>query len=275
MILKQSNAAILRNIWKTNNHRDYSSAQVIVIGGGHAGCEAAFASARAGAETLLVTQRKDTIGEMSCNPSIGGIGKGTLVREIDALGGLMGRVADKSGINFKVLNQSKGAAVQGPRAQMDRDIYKATMQKELFKSDQSKKLTLYEGNVHDLIIDSEGKCTGISMEDGTNLTAKSVVLTTGTFLAAKCYIGQSEVVKAGRFMRHTDKTKTNELKVEPASSALADSIKRMNFPVARLRTGTPPRISKASIDYTGLEAQTCDPNISWFSFTHAFNGFQL
>ena len=162
---------------------------MIVIGGGHAGCEAANASARAGARTLLVTQRKETIGEMSCNPSIGGIGKGTLVREIDALGGLMGRVADKSGINFKVLNVRKGAAVQGPRAQMDRDLYKTNMQQELFSSEYSDKLSLYEGNVHDLIIDSEGKCTGISMENGTELKAKSVVLTTGTFLGAQCYIG--------------------------------------------------------------------------------------
>ena len=137
---------------------------------------------------------------------------------------------------------------------MDRDIYKKTMQKELLESDQGGRLSLFEGNVHDLIIDSEGRCTGISMEDGTRLTAKSVVLTTGTFLDAKCYIGQSEVVKAGRFMRHTDRTESNEMKVEPASSALAQSIKRLKFPVARLRTGTPPRLSRASIDYTGLEA---------------------
>ena len=112
---------------------------------------------------------------------------------------------------------------------MDRDIYKSTMQKELLESDQSHKLSLFEGNVHDLLIDSEGKCTGISMEDGTKLTAKSVVLTTGTFLDAKCYIGQDEMIKAGRFMRHTDKTESNEMKVEPASTALAESIKKLKF----------------------------------------------
>ena len=158
-----------------------------------------------------MTQKKETIGEMSCNPSIGGVGKGTLVREVDALGGLMGRVADLSGINFKVLNSSKGAAVQGPRAQMDRDIYKANMQKELLESEYTDRdgpdtLSLYEGNVHDLLIDSAGKCIGVSMENGTELRAKSVVLTTGTFLGAQIYIGASEVIRAGRFMRHTDRT---------------------------------------------------------------------
>lgn len=178
---------------------------VIVIGGGHAGCEAAYASARAGAQTLLLSQRIDTIGECSCNPSIGGIGKGTLVREIDALGGLMGRVADKSGISFKVLNSSKGAAVHGPRGQMDRDIYKKNMVEALFgaeaKEETKNRLELYQGSVHDLIV-QDGSCVGVEMQDGTKLRAKSVVLTTGTFLGAKCHIGQ-EIFPAGRFMRQT------------------------------------------------------------------------
>ena len=155
---------------------------MIVIGGGHAGTEAAHASARIGAKTLLVTQRRDTIGEMSCNPSIGGVGKGTLVREIDAMGGLMGKVADQSGIHFKVLNSSKGAAVQGPRAQMDRDIYKRNMQKALLEGKSHElALTLVEGSVHDLIVE-DGVCVGISLKDGTKLRSKSVVITTGTFL---------------------------------------------------------------------------------------------
>jgi tRNA uridine 5-carboxymethylaminomethyl modification enzyme len=176
---------------------------VIVIGGGHAGCEAAYASARAGAQTLLLTQRTDTIGECSCNPSIGGIGKGTLVREIDALGGLMGRVADRSGIQFKVLNSSKGTAVHGPRGQMDRDIYKANMLEALTGAegrDETKgRLDLYQGSVHDLIVEN-GRCVGVQMQDGAKLKSKSVVLTTGTFLGATCHIGQ-EVFPAGRFMR--------------------------------------------------------------------------
>ena len=136
---------------------------MIVIGGGHAGCEAAHASARIGAQTLLVTQRKDTVGEMSCNPSIGGVGKGTLVCEIDAMGGLMGKVADMSGINFKVLNAKKGAAVQGPRAQMDRDLYKVNMQRLLFDDSEIKPfLSLVEGSVYDLLVE-DGVCVGISL----------------------------------------------------------------------------------------------------------------
>ena len=154
------------------------------------------------------------------------------------------------------------------------------MQKQLLESEYTDRngkdtLALYEGSVHDLIIDSEGKCVGISMENGTELRAKSVVLTTGTFLGAQIYIGEAEMIKAGRFMRHTDKTEQDTMKVEPASTALAQSIRNLNFPVGRLRTGTPPRISKASIDYMGLESQSCDPDITWFSFVHDFNGFQL
>ena len=163
---------------------------------------------------------------MSCNPSIGGVGKGTLVREIDAMGGLMGKVADRSGINFKVLNASKGAAVQGPRAQMDRDIYKENMQKALFDSRYSDRndrdnLALYEGNVHDLIIEQDGTCGGIVMSDGTELRASAVVLTAGTFLGGEVFIGDSERFSAGRFMRHSDKDKDDKIKIEPASQALS------------------------------------------------------
>jgi len=203
--------------------------------------------------TLLVTQRKDTIGEMSCNPSIGGVGKGTLIREIDAMGGLIGRVADMSGIQFKVLNSSKGAAVQGPRAQMDRDNYKKNMQKMLFE-DVDKRLELYQGSVHDLIVEG-GECVGIVMEDGVELRAKSVVITTGTFLGGMVHIGK-EKREAGRYMRHTDKEDDKdggEQKVEPASNALSQSLKNLNFPVGRLRTGTPPRLNSETINFEGLE----------------------
>jgi tRNA uridine 5-carboxymethylaminomethyl modification enzyme len=151
---------------------------VIVIGGGHAGCEAAHASARSGALTLLITQRKDTIGEMSCNPSIGGVGKGTLVREVDAMGGLIGKLADMSGIHFKNLNESKGAAVWGPRAQIDRDLYKKNMQKEI---EATPLLQIYEGSVEDLIVEDD-LCCGVRLTNQSKICSSSVVLTTGTFL---------------------------------------------------------------------------------------------
>lgn len=148
---------------------------------------------------MLVTQKFETIGEMSCNPSMGGIGKGTLIREIDALGGLMGELADQSAIQFKVLNQSKGAAVQGPRAQIDRDQYLRKMQ-EMFTTKKPENLNVHLGSVFDLIIEN-GECKGLVLEDGTRLRSEAVVITAGTFLKGKCYIGKDEVVPAGRHLR--------------------------------------------------------------------------
>ena len=157
------------------------------MGGGHAGCEAASAAARSGAKTLLITQSRDTIGEMSCNPSIGGVGRGTLVREIDAMGGLMGKVADLSGIQFKVLNVRKGPAVHGPRAQIDRDLYVRNMLREV---DKVKGLEVVLGTVKQLIVQDGNICQGVELESGEKIQSECVVLTTGTFLGGKCYIGQ-------------------------------------------------------------------------------------
>jgi ribulose 1,5-bisphosphate synthetase/thiazole synthase len=209
------------------------SADVIIIGGGHAGCEAAAASARIGVSTILVTQRVDTIGEMSCNPSIGGIGKGHLVREIDALDGIMGRVADDSGIHFKMLNLRKGPAVRGPRAQSDRDLYKREMQLVL---SQIPNLHIVEASVEDLLLDendqsvlgiltSDGLSTPhlllpslISPETGQTISSKKVVITTGTFLRGKIYLGQ-ESFSAGRKMRDSEE-------LEPPSIGLAKTLER-------------------------------------------------
>ena len=203
---------------------------------------------------------------MSCNPSIGGVGKGTLVREIDALGGLIGRIADKSGIHFKNLNSSKGAAVWGPRAQIDRDAYKQNMQEAIISDSR---LNVVEGSVQDLMVE-KGECVGVTMQDGTQLRAKSVVLTTGTFLGGVCWIGD-EAIPAGRFMRQKQGRDTE---VEPASNFLSQSIKRY-FPLGRLRTGTPPRLDKSTIDYSQLETQDSDKEIKWFSFENEFQGYQI
>jgi len=209
---------------------------VVVIGGGHAGCEAAAAAARVGARTLLLTHRRDRIGEMSCNPAIGGIGKGHLVREIDALDGLMGRAADFSGIHFKVLNRSKGPAVRGPRAQADRAMYRQAMQALLAEQTG---LEVREGSVEDLEVGADGRLAALICGDGTRVGCGAAVLTAGTFLHGMIHIG-SETTAAGRFG-------------EAPSVGLALALARLGLSLGRLKTGTPPRLDRRSIDWEGLD----------------------
>ncbi|MDW6024482.1 tRNA uridine-5-carboxymethylaminomethyl(34) synthesis enzyme MnmG [Mesorhizobium sp. BAC0120] len=220
---------------------------VIVIGGGHAGCEAAAASARAGAETALVTLSADTIGVMSCNPAIGGLGKGHLVREIDALDGLMGRVADAAGIQFRLLNRRKGPAVRGPRTQADRRLYRNAMRAAI---DSQPKLTVVEGEVVDLSI-AEGRVAGVAMADGRLLSCGAVVLTTGTFLRGLIHIGERKF-PAGRMN-------------EKASVGLSGTFVRAGFKLGRLKTGTPPRLDGRSIDWASLDMQAADEVPAFFS----------
>jgi tRNA uridine 5-carboxymethylaminomethyl modification enzyme len=213
---------------------------VIVIGGGHAGCEAAAASARAGAATALVTHQFATIGAMSCNPAIGGLGKGHLVREIDALDGLMGRVADRGGIQFKVLNRRKGPAVRGPRAQADRKLYAAAMQAAIR---ETANLTVIEGEADDLLV-QDGRVTGIRLADGRILAAAAVVLTTGTFLRGLIHIGERQI-PAGRAG-------------EAPALGLSRALEQAGFALGRLKTGTPPRLDGQTIDWAALEMQPGD-----------------
>jgi tRNA uridine 5-carboxymethylaminomethyl modification enzyme len=210
---------------------------VVVIGGGHAGCEAAAAAARMGARTLLLTHRLETIGEMSCNPAIGGIGKGHLVREIDALDGLMARAADLAGIHFKVLNRRKGPAVRGPRAQTDRALYRRGMRALL---DVQTSLELRAGSVEDIEIGADGAFAGVLCADGERIACGAAVLTTGTFLRGMIHIGDRRT-PAGRVG-------------EAPALGLAKTLQRLALPMGRLKTGTPPRLDRRSIDWDGLAA---------------------
>ncbi|KAI5803207.1 mitochondrial protein-like protein [Geopyxis carbonaria] len=234
---------------------------VVVIGGGHAGSEACAAAARTGARTALVTQKIDTVGKCSCNPSFGGIGKGTIIREIDALDGLAGRIIDKAGIHFRVLNRRKGPAVWGPRAQIDRVLYNEYMQQELVGY---KNLQLVQGTVADIILDrtqegptsdstgTYGTITGVKLETGEILRTKNVVIATGTFLGGEIHIGM-EVYPSGRMG-------------EAATFGLSKSLKDAGFKMGRLKTGTPPRIDGRTIDYRNLEVQPGDEPPTPFSY---------
>ncbi len=222
---------------------------VIVIGGGHAGCEAAAAAARLGARTMLLTHRIETIGEMSCNPAIGGLAKGHLVREIDALDGVMGRAIDRAGIQFRILNRSKGPAVRGPRAQADRKLYRAAVQALL---SEQPNLEIHTAAAEDLILDACGAVAGVVTADGRSIAAGRVVLTTGTFLRGLIHIG-TERIPAGRVG-------------EAPSLGLSETLRRAGFRLGRLKTGTPPRLDGRTIDWAGLEAQPGDEPPPPFSF---------
>jgi tRNA uridine 5-carboxymethylaminomethyl modification enzyme len=222
---------------------------VLVIGAGHAGCEAASAAARMGSETALVTLSLDMIGQMSCNPAVGGIAKGHLVREIDALGGIMARVIDRTGIQFRLLNRSRGPAVQAPRAQADRSLYRTEMRRTL---EATPNLHLRQGLVVDFIIDKDKVC-GVELQDTRRLSAGAVIIATGTFLNGLVHTGK-RTYSAGRAG-------------EPASIELAESLKRLGFPVGRLKTGTPPRLDGRTIDWEAFAPQPADEQPVPFSFS--------
>jgi tRNA uridine 5-carboxymethylaminomethyl modification enzyme len=221
---------------------------VIVIGGGHAGAEAAHAAARAGANTALVTMERAKIGVMSCNPAIGGLGKGHLVREIDAMGGIMGLAADRSGIQFRLLNRRKGPAVRGPRTQSDRKLYRAAIQAILA---EEPRLRIIEGEVADLRVEG-GRVAGVELSDGAVVAGTAVVLTTGTFLRGVIHIGDRRV-EAGRMG-------------EKPSTRLAQRLDALDLPLGRLKTGTPPRLRASSIDWAQLQLQPADDDPTLFSF---------
>jgi len=236
-----------------------NSFDVVVVGGGHAGAEAAAASARLGANTILISHRLDTIGEMSCNPAIGGLAKGQLVKEVDALDGLMGRAADLGGIQFRMLNRSKGPAVRGPRAQADRKIYKQAIMDMLCNQPN---LSLLEGAVEDIEFDSQGHACGVTLADGTTVAAASVVLTTGTFLRGLIHLGD-QTFPAGRLG-------------DPRSVGLAYTLRKLQMRTGRLKTGTPPRLNGDNIDWASLKSQPGDLVPEPFSFlTHSITQPQI
>ena len=224
------------------------SYDVVVIGGGHAGCEAAAASARMGVNTALFTHKIETIGEMSCNPAIGGLGKGHLVREIDALDGVMGVVADKSGIQFRLLNRSRGPAVQGPRTQSDRNLYKEHMQKILLNY---KNLEVIADPVVKFLFEND-KVIGFVCQSGKEVRTKELILTTGTFLNGLIHIGETQI-PAGRYD-------------EKPSTGLSEQLEKFKMQIGRLKTGTPPRLDGSTINYDGLEMQPADSDHYYFSF---------
>jgi tRNA uridine 5-carboxymethylaminomethyl modification enzyme len=224
------------------------SFDVVVIGGGHAGCEAATASARLGVSTALFTHKIETIGEMSCNPAIGGLGKGHLVREIDALDGVMGEIADKSGIQFRLLNRSRGPAVRGPRTQSDRFLYKKFMQEKLVNYCN---LSIFGDSVIKFIFDKNTIC-GFETQSGKKVLCSKLILTTGTFLNGLIHIG-SEKTPAGRFD-------------EKPSTGLSEQLKKYEFKIGRLKTGTPPRLDARTINFENLEEQYADEDPYFFSF---------
>jgi tRNA uridine 5-carboxymethylaminomethyl modification enzyme len=221
---------------------------VVVVGGGHAGCEAAAAAARTGARTILLTHKLETIGEMSCNPSIGGIGKGHLVREVDALDGLMGKAADAAGIHFKLLNRSKGPAVRGPRAQADRSLYRRAMRRML---EETPRLTIRAAAVEDLEVGADGRLNSVITADGTRIRCAAAVLTTGTFLRGVIHIGDVQT-EAGRVG-------------DPPSIGLARTLAKLGLPMGRLKTGTPARLDRRTIDWNGLAADPGDAEPESFS----------
>jgi tRNA uridine 5-carboxymethylaminomethyl modification enzyme len=232
--------------------------QTVVVGGGHAGIEAAYASARLGVPTVLVSLRKDGIGQMSCNPAIGGVGKGHLVKELDALGGLMGRAIDATGIQFKILNESKGAAARASRAQADRELYKGWVQRYL---EQVPNLTIIEGEAASIQTDG-GAVSGVTLRDGSCIPAAAVILTTGTFLRGLMHSGEKQS-QGGRLG-------------DIASNQLSDSLRALGFPLGRLKTGTPPRLRLSSIDFSQLIEQPGDNPPQPFSFmTESINRPQI
>jgi len=222
---------------------------VVVVGGGHAGCEAASAAARVGASVALVTHKRETIGVMSCNPAIGGLGKGHLVREIDALDGLMGRVADAAGIQFRLLNRKKGPAVRGPRTQADRRLYREAMQREI---ENHASLTVVEGDAFDIEIGQDGAVRALLLSDGRRISCASVVLATGTFLRGLIHIGQKKI-PAGRTG-------------EAPSLGLSETLKRQGFALGRLKTGTPARLDGRTINWSSIDRQEADDIPTPFSF---------